>query len=74
MPEMPLLFVIWKNAMKCVDKDKSRVRGLVDPGYCVPELALLISEQSPEHCQHFMTNWLAICSLWISRLDYDPPA
>ena len=73
MPEMPLSFIIWKNAMKRVDKDKSRVRGLVDPGYRVPEPALLISGQSPERRQRFMTNWLAIRPLWISRLDHDPP-
>ena len=75
VPEMLLSIDIWVNALKRVDKDPSRVkRLLVDPGYCVPELALLISGQTPEHRKLFMTNWLAIRPLWISRLGHDPPA
>jgi len=61
--------------MKRVDKDPTRVqRGLVDQGYRIPEPALLISGQSPERRQLFMTNWLAIRPVWISRLDHDPPS
>ena len=75
MPEMPLAFDVWANAMKRMDKDPARVqRGLVDEGYCVPELALLISGESPQRHKLFMTNWLAIRPLWISCLDHDPPA
>ena len=72
---MPRSFKIWDNAMKHIDKDPSRVkRGLVDQGYRIPEPALIISALSPKHRQLFMTNWLAIRLLWISRLDHDPPA
>ena len=75
MPEMPPSFVIWENAMKCMDKNLSRVkRNIVDPGYRVPELVLLISSQSPECHQLFLMNWLAIRPVWFSRLDHDPPA
>lgn len=45
----------------------------VNQGYCIPEPALLVLGQTLECCQLFMTNWLAICPLWISRLDHDPP-
>ncbi|KAN0087916.1 hypothetical protein V8E55_006537 [Tylopilus felleus] len=59
-PGMLLAFNIWENTKKCVDKDTARVKkGLVDPGYRVPEPALFLSELSPEHCQ--------------ARLDHDPP-
>ena len=72
---MPLSIDVWVNALKRVDKDPSRVkRLLVDPGYRVPEPALLISGQTPERRKLFMTNWLAIRPLWISRLGHDPPA
>ena len=72
---MPRSFKIWDDALKRTDKDPSRVKkGLVDPGYCIPEPALLISALSPERRQLVMTNWLAIRPLWISRLDHDPPA
>lgn len=75
VPEMPLPLDIWANAIKGVDKDLNRVkRGSLDPGYRVPEPALLISGQTPARRQLFMTNWLAIRPLWISRLDHDPPA
>ena len=61
MPEMPEPFPIWKNTLKHMDKDKSRVKkGMVDPSYHVPEPALLISGQTSECHQLFMTNWLAI--------------
>ena len=61
--------------MKRVDKDPSRVKNSgVDRGYRVPEPALLVSGQTPERRQLFITNWLAIRPLWISRLDHDPPA
>lgn len=61
--------------MKRVDKDPGRVKtSVVDRGYRVPEPALLITGQTPERRQHFMTNWLAVRHLWISRLDHDPPA
>ena len=74
VPEMPPSFVIWENAMKHMDKNLSRVkRNIVDPGYQVPELALLVSSQSPKRCQLFLTNWLAIRLVWFSRLDHDPP-
>ncbi|KAH0831330.1 hypothetical protein J3R83DRAFT_13979 [Lanmaoa asiatica] len=74
MPEMPTPLPIWENAMKRVDKDPSRLKkDMVDRGYRVPEPAILISGQTPERRQLFMTNWLAIRPLWISRLDHDPP-
>lgn len=74
-PDMPVALDIWENAMKRVDKNPSRVKkNIVDPGYRVPEPALLISAGSPERRMHLMTNWLAIRALWISRLDHDPPA
>ena len=74
MPEMLLLFNMWENVMKHVDRSSSRVkRGLVDQEYCIPEPALLISGQTPECRKLFMANWLTICLLWISWLDYDPP-
>jgi len=61
MPEMPVPFLVWQNAMNCVDKDLSRVKkNMVDWGYHVPELAILVSGQTPKCCQLFMTNWLAI--------------
>ena len=44
------------------------------PGYRVPEPALFLSTLSPERRKTFMTNWLAIRPLWISRLDHNPPA
>ena len=60
--------------MKRVDKDPSRYKpGLVDHGYRVPEPALLITGQSSERRKLFMTNWLAVRHLWISRLDHNPP-
>ena len=74
MLKMPEPFMVWENALKHVDKDKSRVKkGMVDLGYHIPELALLISGQTPKHCQPFITNWLVICPLWISCLDHNPP-
>jgi len=58
-----------------MDKDLSRVKkDMVDWGYRVPEPAILVSSQTPEHHQLFMTNWLAIRPLWISQLDHAPPA
>ena len=39
----------------------------------VPEPALLITGQTPERRQHFMTNWLAVHPLWNSHLDHNPP-
>ena len=49
-PEMLLPFPMWENAMKRMDKDSSRVKkGIVDPGYHVPEPALFLSSLSPEH-------------------------
>ena len=75
MPEMPAPLPVWENAMKRVDKDPSRVKKpVIDRGYHIPEPALLVSGQSPERRQLFMTNWLAIRPVWISRLDHDPPA
>ena len=57
-----------------MDKDPSRYKpGLVDHGYRVPEPALLITGQSLERRKLFMTNWLAVRHLWISRLDHNPP-
>ena len=67
MPELLPSFAIWENVMKLVDKDLARVKkDVVDWGYCVPEPMLLVSRQTPWHCQLFMTNWLAIRPFWIS--------
>ena len=75
MDEMPSPLALWQNAMKCVDKDPARVKSsLVDHQYRVPEHALLISPQSPEHHKLYMANWLAIQHVWISRLDHSPPS
>jgi len=75
MPEMPASLPVWENAMKCMDKDLSRMKtDMVNQSYCVPEPATLIFDQTPECHQLFMMNWLAICPLWISQLDHDPPA
>ena len=75
MSKLPPPFAIWENAMKLVDKDAARVKkDIVDWGYCVPELMLLVSRQTPQHHQLFMTNWLAIHPFWISQLNHDPPA
>ena len=72
---MLLSIDVWVNALKRMDKDLFRVkRLLVDLGYRIPEPALLISGQTPERRKLFMTNWLAIRPLWISRLGHDPPA
>jgi hypothetical protein len=60
--------------MKRVDTDPSRVKkNLVNRGYRVPELAALISGQTPKCRKLLMTNWLAILPLLISQLDHDPP-
>ena len=60
--------------MKHLDKDSGRDKaGLVDRGYRIPKPALLITGQTPEWRQHFMTNWLAVRPLWISCLDHNPP-
>ena len=49
VPNMPSPLPVWENAMKRVDKDSRRIKtGLVDPGYRVPEPALLITGQTPE--------------------------
>lgn len=32
----------------------------------------MISSQSPEHCQLFLTNWLAIHPIWFSWLNHNP--
>ena len=74
MDNMPQSFKIWDDALKCTDKDPSRVKkGLVDPGYHIPEPTLLISALSPECHQLIMTNRLTIHLLWISHLNHDPP-
>ena len=71
---MPLPLPVWENAMKRVDKDSGRVKaGSVDRRYRIPEPALLITGQTPERRQHFMTNWLTVRPLWISHLDHNPP-
>ncbi|KAN0086211.1 hypothetical protein V8E55_007345 [Tylopilus felleus] len=70
--EMPASLTVWENAMKRVDKDPSRVKkDMVYQGYHVPEPAILISGQTPERRQLFMTNWLAIRPLWI-KLELAP--
>jgi hypothetical protein len=72
---MPVPLPVWKNAMKHVDKDPSRVKkDVVNRGYHVPEPALLISGQTPERRQLFMMNWLAIRPIWICWLNHDPLA
>lgn len=73
--EMSLPFDIWEIAVKRIDKDPSRVKkGLADTGYRVPEPAIIISGQTSERRQLFLTNWLTIRPLWISRLEHNPPA